>query len=328
MVRRDVCGGSPSSLSPSVPKMKSSRTHWLALASVAALATSLPAAAQQSQQQSQRSSDSLAVEVDSTTPQHNWLVNVVRRVALRGDGNGTADSAASSATAPAARKARPVFDSKADRREYESARATAERAKGYRIVVDIEDHRLYVIDGGDTLRNAPVATASGNTLRYGGKTWHFETPRGVRTVLSKEANPVWMPPEWAYAQVAKDYGLKLRHLERGQRVRVRGGTILTTQGDEVGVIQPGETEFVPLVLDEYIVFDNTLFIPPAGTKHSMVAGELGKYRLKLGDGYQIHGTPHLATIGTSVTHGCMRLADEDIEWVYNNVPVGTKVYIY
>jgi lipoprotein-anchoring transpeptidase ErfK/SrfK len=65
-----------------------------------------------------------------------------------------------------------------------------------------------------------------------------------------------------------------------------------------------------------------------GTKHRTVAGELGKYRLKLGDGYQIHGTPHLDTIGTSVTHGCMRLADDDIEWVYNNVPVGTKVYIY
>jgi hypothetical protein len=139
---------------------------------------------------------------------------------------------------------------------------------------------------------------------------------------------VWTPPEWAYAQVAKNYGLKLRHLERGERVRVRNGTILTTKGDEVGVIQPGDDEFVPLVLDEYVVFDNTLFIPPAGTKHSRVAGELGKFRLKLGDGYQIHGTPHLASIGTSVTHGCMRLGDEDIEWVYNNVPVGTKVYIY
>ena len=312
--------------------MSPGRLHWYALAPMAALAMSLPAAAQSAQQpqqvQQQQASDSLAVEVDSTTPHHNWLVNVVRRVALRGNDEAKADSTSTSAAAAPARKSRPVFDSKADRREYEAARATAERAKGYRIVVDIEDHRLYVIDGRDTLRNAPVATASGNTLRFGGKTWHFETPRGVRTVLSKEANPVWTPPEWAYAQIAKDYGLKLRHLARGERVRVRNGTILTTRGDEVGVIQPGETEFVPLVLDEYIVFDNTLFIPPVGTKHRTVAGELGKYRLKLGDGYQIHGTPHLATIGTSVTHGCMRLADEDIEWVYDNVPVGTKVYIY
>ena len=304
--------------------MRPLRLSRLALPAFAALAVSLPAAAQQPQQ----SPDSLAVEVDSTTPQHNWVVNVLRKVTLRSDGPSAADSAASAASAAAARRASYEFDSKADRREYESARAVAERAKGFRIVVDIQEHRLYVIDGSDTLRNAPVATASGNTLYYGGKKWHFQTPRGVRTVLSKEADPVWTPPEWAYAQIAKDYGLKLRHLQRGQRVQVRNGTILTTKGDEVGVIQPGETEFIPLVLDEYVVFDNTLFIPPAGTKHSTVAGELGKYRLKLGDGYQIHGTPHLATIGSSVTHGCMRLADEDIEWVYNNVPVGTKVYIY
>jgi lipoprotein-anchoring transpeptidase ErfK/SrfK len=315
--------------------MRSLRTSRLALSTIVAIAVSLPAAAQQptqpqQAQQTQPSSDSLAVEVDSTTPHHNWVVNVLRRVTFRNDGPSASDSTPSNtATSVApARKARPVFDSRADRREYEAARVVAERARGFRIVVDIEDHRLYVINGADTLRSAPVATASGNTLRYGGKTWHFETPRGVRTVLSKEANPVWTPPEWAYAQIAKDYGLKLRHLERGQRVRVRNGTILTTKGDEVGVIQPGETEFVPLVLDEYIVFDNTLFIPPVGTKHRTVAGELGKYRLKLGDGYQIHGTPHLATIGTSVTHGCMRLADDDIEWVYDNVPVGTKVYIY
>ena len=52
------------------------------------------------------------------------------------------------------------------------------------------------------------------------------------------------------------------------------------------------------------------------------------YRLKLGDGYQLHGTPNKASIGTSATHGCVRMHDEDIEWLYNNVPIGTKVYLY
>jgi lipoprotein-anchoring transpeptidase ErfK/SrfK len=194
--------------------------------------------------------------------------------------------------------------------------------------VDIGDHRLYVIDGADTLRSAPVATAKNTTLTYGGRSWRFETPRGVRTVLAKDKDPVWTPPEWHYAEVATDNGLRLRALERGQVVRLRDGTRLTTKGDEVGVIQPGETEFVPLVLDEHIVFDNTLFVPPVGTKHRTVAGELGHYRLKLGDGYQLHGTPFAKSIGTSATHGCVRLHDEDIEWLYNNVPVGTKVYLY
>ena len=220
------------------------------------------------------------------------------------------------------------FRSGSDRAGYEAARAVAERATGYRVVVDIGDHRLYVIDGSDTLRSAPVATASNATLHYGGKTWRFKTPRGVRTVLAKDTEPTWNPPEWHYVEVATENGLALRHLERGQGVRLRDGTRLTTRGDEVGIIQPGETRFVPLVLDEHIVFDNTLFIPPEGTKHRSVPGELGHYRLKLGDGYQIHGTPFQKSIGTSASHGCIRMTDEDIEWMYNNVPVGTKVYLY
>jgi lipoprotein-anchoring transpeptidase ErfK/SrfK len=76
------------------------------------------------------------------------------------------------------------------------------------------------------------------------------------------------------------------------------------------------------------VFDNTLFVPPTDTKHRQIEGELGHFRLYLGDGYQIHGTPYANSIGSSVTHGCVRLHDEDIEWLYENVPVGTKVYIY
>ena len=276
-------------------------------------------------------SDSLPVEVDSTTPRRNWVVNVLRKVALRGDAPSAADSAASADSATAAnappRKLVRTFDSKRDRLEYESARRAADRASGFRIVVDIEDHKLYAINDADTLRIAPVATASNNTLSFGGKTWHFETPRGVRTVLFKEEEPVWTPPEWHYAEVASEYGLKLRHLERGQRVKVRSGTILTTRGDEVGVIEPGSDEFIPLVLDEQIVFDNTLFIPPAGTKHRTMKGELGHYRLALGDGYLLHGTPYAASIGSSVTHGCVRLHDEDIEWLYQVVPVGTPVYI-
>jgi lipoprotein-anchoring transpeptidase ErfK/SrfK len=275
---------------------------------VLALATP-PAFAQQEARIVPLVSDSLAVAVDST-PEPGFLRSI-----------------ASKAAAPA-RLVNRTFRSSSDRREFEAARAVAVRATGFRVVVDIGDHQLYVIDGSDTLRSAPVATAKNTTLRFGGKTWRFETPRGVRTVLSKEKDPVWMPPDWNYAEVASENGLRVRSLSRGQVVRLRDGTKLTTKGDEVGVIQPGETEFVPLVLDEYVVFDNTLFIPPVGTKHRTVAGALGHYRLKLGDGYQLHGTPYTKSIGTSTTHGCVRLHDEDIEWLYKNVPVGTKVYLY
>jgi lipoprotein-anchoring transpeptidase ErfK/SrfK len=252
--------------------------------------------------------DSLAVTVDSV------------------EEPGLVRSLVSKATAPV--RLLRSFRSGSDRREYDAARAVADSATGYRVVVDIGEHRLAVINGSDTLRTAPVATASNSTLSFGGRTWRFETPRGVRTVLAKDTEPTWTPPMWHYAEVAEEYGLRLRTLERGQVVRLRDGTRLTTRGDEVGVIQPGETEFVPLVLDMHVVFDNTLFIPPPGTKQRTVAGELGHFRLKLGDGYQIHGTPEKSSIGTSASHGCVRMTDADIEWMYHNVPVGTKVYLY
>ncbi len=314
--------------------MPSPRLSRLALVATSALAVSLPAAAQQGTPSTPQASDSLPVTVDSV-PTHNWVVNVIRKVTFRGDDepitaadSAAASGAAASAATLAAPRTRPVFDSRRDRAEYESARAAADRSSGLRIVVDIEDHRLFAINGNDTLLTAPVATASNETLRFGGKKWHFETPRGVRTVLRKDEDPTWTPPEWHYAEVASEYGLKLRQLNRGERVRVRDGTILTTQGDEVGVIQPGSSEFIPLVLDEHIVFDNTVFIPPEGTKHRSIKGELGHYRLDLGEGYLLHGTPYANAIGSAVTHGCVRLHDEDIEWLYNNIPVGTKVYLY
>jgi lipoprotein-anchoring transpeptidase ErfK/SrfK len=267
--------------------------------------------------------------VDST-PERGWLASLLRRIARRSD-EAEADSAATAnniANAPARARIARVFNSKRDRLEYESARAVAEHASGYRIVVDIGEHRLFVIDGSDTLRTASVATAKNTTLSYGGQSWRFETPRGVRAVLAKDKDPTWTPPDWHYAEVATEHGLKMRRLERGQVVHLRDGTRLTTKGDEVGVILPGETEFVPLVLDSHIVFDNTVFIPPLGTKHRTIQGELGHYRLKLGDGYQLHGTPYANSIGAAVTHGCIRLRDEDIEWLYDKVPVGTKVYLY
>ncbi|MEO7714246.1 MAG: L,D-transpeptidase [Gemmatimonadaceae bacterium] len=277
--------------------------------------------------------DTLAVtRTDSTRASVNWLAALLRKIARRSDDSLAADPdeldgrRAKSANVRSA--TRRTFSSRKDSLAFESARAAADRADGYRIVVDIFAHQLYVIDGGDTLHAAPVATAMNATLSYGGRSWRFETPRGVRKVLSKDKDPVWTPPEWHYAEVALEHQLKLRTLRRGQTVRLSDGTRLTSRGDEVGVIAPGEKEFVPLVLDEHVVFDNTIFVPPAGTKHRSIQGELGHFRLALGDGYLLHGTPYTKSIGAAVTHGCVRLRDEDIEWLYDNVPVGTRVYLY
>ncbi len=64
------------------------------------------------------------------------------------------------------------------------------------------------------------------------------------------------------------------------------------------------------------------YVPP-GPKNP-----LGQYALRLAiPGVLLHGTLYPNTIGTSSSHGCMRLYPEDIQHLYNEVPVATPVKI-
>jgi len=218
------------------------------------------------------------------------------------------------------------FDSRSDSLSWARNRIAATKASGFRLVVSLQDRHLWAIIGRDTVLSAPVAVAKGTKLDFGKQEWKFDTPRGVRTVLGKEADPIWQPPEWLYAETAQEYGLKLGHLSNGQPIKLSDGRKLAMKNGVAGLIEHGD--FAELPTDEHIVFDNTLFVPPMGSKNRKVEGELGKYRLLLGDGYLLHGTPYKESIGLAATHGCVRMRDEDIEWLYEHVPVGTKVYIY
>jgi lipoprotein-anchoring transpeptidase ErfK/SrfK len=77
-----------------------------------------------------------------------------------------------------------------------------------------------------------------------------------------------------------------------------------------------------------IVSGGNLVIPPFGTNQRKYKGVLGTHRLQMGDGYGIHGTDQPESIGRSVSHGCVRLRNEDIAKLYEMVEVGTPVYIY
>ena len=209
-----------------------------------------------------------------------------------------------------------------------AAKRSAENASGFHVVVSLVDRHMWVIDANrDTLRSSSVAIGVGTRLRYRERAWKFDTPRGTRTVIGKDADPVWVPPEWFYVQVAEENDLKLARISVGPGMVLSDGRRLEIQHDMVGLSGDG-LPFDSLPIDEHIVFDGTLFMPPIGTHNRRVDGALGKYRLDLGDGYLMHGTPDKKSIGTAATHGCIRLGDDDIEWLYDNVPVGTRVYIY
>jgi len=221
----------------------------------------------------------------------------------------------------------PAFRSRADSLVSVKTRLSADRDQDLRIVVSLNERELWALIGPDTLLKVPVAVSTDETLEYAGKSWRFETPRGVRTVIAKKENPGWIPPEWHYAEVARDNGLQLAAMKPG-KTELQNGNWLEVREKQVGVVDHWTGRFAFLPTDEEIIFDETLFIPPVGTLNRRIEGELGLHMLDTGNRLLLHGTPHKATIGTAATHGCIRLRDEDIRWLYDMVPVGTKVYIY
>lgn len=68
--------------------------------------------------------------------------------------------------------------------------------------------------------------------------------------------------------------------------------------------------------------------PPPEDESRFVEGELGAYVLNLGDGYLIHGTKKEDLLGRPASHGCVRVGAEDLEKLYAQVPVGTRVFIF
>ncbi|HEX9155551.1 MAG TPA: L,D-transpeptidase [Nitrospira sp.] len=57
-------------------------------------------------------------------------------------------------------------------------------------------------------------------------------------------------------------------------------------------------------------------------------GVLGEYALGFGKGYFIHGTLYTRLLGKNVTHGCIRLNDDDLKSVYRLAKVGTPILIF
>jgi L,D-transpeptidase YbiS len=59
-----------------------------------------------------------------------------------------------------------------------------------------------------------------------------------------------------------------------------------------------------------------------------VADVLGDYAIAFGDGYFIHGTLYTRMLGSSVTHGCVRVDDDSLKKIYEAALPGTPIWIY
>jgi len=209
--------------------------------------------------------------------------------------------------------------------------ATVPEARPY-LVVSIAENRVWFKQGDSVLFEAPVATGSGKEMVRdgGGETWRFETPRGRLVVQNKEVDPQWVPPDWHFVEAARNRGLGVQRMTRGQTIALPGGAVLAVKGNEVVKRMPDGRE-VPYgkgTEGREIVANGNIVIPPFGTSQRKYPGVLGTRRLNLGDGYALHGTNKPETVGRSVSHGCIRLKNPDIERLYEMVPVGTPVFVY
>jgi hypothetical protein len=206
-------------------------------------------------------------------------------------------------------------------------RHAADTNRSLRVIVSIARRTVWVLDSaGDTLRVAPVAVGSGRTLRADGHVWTFRTPVGIRKVISVESDPLWMRPDWAYVELGRQQRLRLEQVRVGEPRILAGGAQLILRGATIGILRDSAFEAWPVEKD--IVIGRALYVPPPGSPYRARAGVLGRYRLNLGSAIGFHGTNDEASVGKAVTHGCMRLHAEDVEWMYLNVPIGTPVFIY
>ncbi|WP_214481852.1 L,D-transpeptidase family protein [Bacillus sp. SM2101] len=106
-------------------------------------------------------------------------------------------------------------------------------------------------------------------------------------------------------------------------------------GDEFfkTTVSTGENLSTPSGIFEII----TKFVEPSYTAKNIPGGDpsnpLGSRWLGLsvpgttGRTYGIHGTINPGSIGEYVTQGCIRMENEKIEWLFDRIPIGTKVKI-
>jgi len=218
---------------------------------------------------------------------------------------------------------------------------------GQTIIVSTAENKLYVRRDGQKVFEAVCSTGKGTELEINGRKWVFDTPIGKFHVKSKDENPEWVPPDWHYVEEARKSGMRVVHLNPGDTIDARtgqpasgskqgfwsslfgssgGGAVIKVKGNTV-VEDDGGTER-ELPPGKMIVAGDAVIVPPVNTVQRHFKGVLGLYRLELGDGYGIHGTDEPDKLGRNVSHGCVRLGDDDIARLYAMANVGDTVIIY
>lgn len=90
----------------------------------------------------------------------------------------------------------------------------------------------------------------------------------------------------------------------------------------------GKTTYPVWIKPDWAFIEEGLPVPSPTSNLRYEYGVLGDYALSLGHGYLIHGTLYQRFLGLPVTHGCIRLGDDDLKEVYRSLSISSKVFIF
>jgi L,D-transpeptidase YbiS len=165
-----------------------------------------------------------------------------------------------------------------------------------------------------------------------------ETARRAARVEKRLAS---LAPRHETYVVIDTYGNRLKIFKNGEMVR----DAMCSTGSGVRLRDPrngkewifdtpqGELRILRKVKDPVWIKPDWAFVeegfePPRSQRERVDDYSLGDYGLYMRDGYIIHGTIFKTLLGKRVTHGCIRLGDEDLEFAYKTIPVGARVFLF
>ena len=114
----------------------------------------------------------------------------------------------------------------------------------------------------------------------------------------------------------------------GTGLRLRGPDGEWDFATPTGTFQVEYKEQDPVwIVPDWYYIERKLPIPPENSPKRRLTGELGVAAVYIGAGLAIHGTDKPELLGQRVSHGCIRLADENALRLFHNVQIGTPVVI-
>ena len=166
----------------------------------------------------------------------------------------------------------------------------------------------------------------------------LNAPRSGNSLIKKRIQTLF--PKGLYISV--DTASNILYLKEGYRILLAAtisagsGSILKNPADDrKWVFETPRGEFTVLskftkptwIKPDWAFIEEGKSIPKNFVDR-VEEGMLGDYALGLGDGYFIHGTLYTRLLGKNITHGCIRVGDQDLRTLYKTVPLGTKVFIF